>query len=144
MINEDVSRWPSLGPADTRDIETFGHAGIVPGPRAIDYESATFKLIEWFSDAAHGWLRVPREYIPTELGNAISRSSYCDSEFVYLEEDSDAPKFVRWYGPVLTRLARDIQGASTYDSVYRFPEHTQSKGESPIRRKDRWRSSDLD
>lgn len=141
QTNEDHS--VTLGAADSRDIATFGHGGIVPTPRAIDYESATFRLIEWFSDAAHGWLRVPREYIPAELGNSISRYSYCDSEFVYLEEDCDAPRFMRWYGPELARLARELQGASTADSVYRFPEHVQSRGESPIRRKDRWRANDI-
>jgi len=127
--------WPILGKATLADIEALPHAGIVPSPRTLDYESATFRLIEWHHDAAHGWLRVPREYVPTALANAFSDCSYVDTEFYYLEEDCDAPRFVRWYGPALATLAR-VYDRDDGRGYYRFPEVNDGR-ESRIRRKAR-------
>ena len=51
----------------------------------------------WFSDPGHAWLRVHRDLI-NELGwTQISQYSYHDNnEWVYLEEDSDATKFIEF------------------------------------------------
>jgi hypothetical protein len=51
--------------------------------------SNTVKIV-FFSDAGHGWGRVPHSLI-TELGIAdkISEFSYQDRDYVYLEEDCD-------------------------------------------------------
>ena len=46
------------------------------------------------SDPAHGWLQVPkRTYLA--VGYAASAFSYQDEKFVYLEEDCDAPRFIK-------------------------------------------------
>ena len=46
----------------------------------------------FFSDPAHGWLRVDRDTL-TELGltqNDFTEYSYIDIHYMYLEEDHDA------------------------------------------------------
>ena len=50
----------------------------------------------WHEDSGHAWLAVPHAIIE-KLGIAcdISRYSYSDSRMVYLEEDCDAPLFLR-------------------------------------------------
>lgn len=52
----------------------------------------------YHEDPGHGWLQVPSQLI-ADLGIAkeISRSSYIsrDGSLVYLEEDSDMPKFIK-------------------------------------------------
>lgn len=48
----------------------------------------------WFSDPGHAWLQVGWDLI-NDLGwKKISQYSYHDDEYVYLEEDSDAPRFL--------------------------------------------------
>lgn len=51
--------------------------------------------LNWFSDPAHGWLRVPLALI-VELGLAdtISKYSYRQGNYGYLEEDRDATIFI--------------------------------------------------
>jgi hypothetical protein len=47
-------------------------------------------------DASHSWLKVPiKLLVEYKLQDKISSSSYIskDNQHVYLEEDSDAPKF---------------------------------------------------
>lgn len=90
------------------------------------YEEATVRLIEFHSDPSHGWLRVPLELVG-EAAPHISPHSYIDSEFAYLEEDSDA---VRW----LVEFRRTA-GKSWGEEV---KEVNQRTGESPIRRKERF------
>lgn len=48
-----------------------------------------------YNDPAHGWLRVSHQTL-VDLGvqHAISGYSYMTSRWVYLEEDSDAAKFL--------------------------------------------------
>jgi len=47
-------------------------------------------------DAGHGWLKVPRkELADLNLTDRISSCSYDDGTFVYLEEDDDAPLFLK-------------------------------------------------
>ena len=51
----------------------------------------TYKYIQ---DPGHGWVRVPLAEI-RELGLVPSHYSYMDREWVYLEEDCDAPAWMR-------------------------------------------------
>lgn len=53
------------------------------------------KILNFYSDAGHGWLAVRRADIPPELFPEITAYSYEDSSnLVYLEEDCDASKFL--------------------------------------------------
>ena len=51
---------------------------------------------DFYNDPGHGWLKVKRQEL-VELGieTQISGYSYQKGDAVYLEEDSDAPKFMR-------------------------------------------------
>lgn len=53
--------------------------------------------LKWFTDAGHGWLRVPFELLhESGVANQISMYSYIEPQgkVVYLEEDVDAPLFL--------------------------------------------------
>ena len=53
--------------------------------------------MEFISDSSHGWLKVPVSAY--QLADApASRFSYTDSDNVYLEEDADAPRFLKSVG----------------------------------------------
>ena len=53
-------------------------------------------ILTWEADPGHAWLQVGWSLIE-ELGwNNVSKYSYHDDEYVYLEEDSDAPKFLNF------------------------------------------------
>lgn len=54
------------------------------------------KPFTFFSDNAHGWLRVSvADCRDVELSvESFSRYSYCDDGYLYLEEDCDAAKFI--------------------------------------------------
>ena len=59
----------------------------------------TYKY-NFYSDAAHGWLRVlSQEIADLGLVDAISPYSYFspNGKYIYLEEDSDATKFIDAY-----------------------------------------------
>lgn len=48
------------------------------------------------SDPSHAWLEVPLELMRTlGISDTISSYSYVDEHNAYLEEDCDAPKFMR-------------------------------------------------
>ena len=49
----------------------------------------------FITDPGHGWLRVPLAEI---RGLAISSYSFRDANYAYLEEDQDAPTFMRAKG----------------------------------------------
>ena len=53
--------------------------------------------LKWHNDPAHGWLEVPLAKV-IEMGVEISEFSYQDDVNAYLEEDSDAPKYLRYTG----------------------------------------------
>jgi hypothetical protein len=80
----------------------------------------------FFSDPQHGWLQVKHEEL-VRLGIAqlVSTYSYIDGrrEYVYLEEDSDAGKFLR---------AKDELG-----EPFKFIE-SYTDNASPIRKLDRY------
>lgn len=53
--------------------------------------------LTWYTDPGHAWLRVPRDVLPAYgfSESDFSSFSYVDQYgFLYLEEDSDAPKFL--------------------------------------------------
>jgi len=52
--------------------------------------------LTWFSDPGHAWLQVGWDLINDLKWTNVSKYSYYDDEFVYLEEDSDAPKFLEF------------------------------------------------
>jgi hypothetical protein len=54
----------------------------------------------FLSDPGHGWLRVPLALVnELAIGDRISRCSYRDDEFAYLEQDCDAAEFLgAWTG----------------------------------------------
>ncbi len=54
------------------------------------------KVYKFYHDAGHGWLAVPIEEV-RELNVKISQYSYIKGETVYLEEDCDAPLFMKAY-----------------------------------------------
>jgi len=50
---------------------------------------------KWYSDPAHGWLRVPANMLyPLGVHDEISTCSYEHGRYVYLEEDCDAKIFM--------------------------------------------------
>jgi len=54
-------------------------------------------FLTWYTDPGHAWLRVHRDVLTAYGFNEsdFSRFSYVDQYgFLYLEEDSDAPKFL--------------------------------------------------
>lgn len=68
-------------------------------------------------DSGHGWIKAPLDLVYA-LGITPSRYSYFDHEHAYLEEDCDAPRFLR----ALTAHALDHRIRSVYHH-----------GDSPIR-----------
>ena len=50
----------------------------------------------FYADPGHAWLKVPRiELHKLGIADKISHCSYQKGLFVYLEEDCDAPKFIK-------------------------------------------------
>ena len=69
--------------------------------------------MEFISDSSHGWLKVPVSAY--QLANApASRFSYTDSDNVYLEEDSDAPRFLKAVGIVNRDSGLELDGERWY------------------------------
>lgn len=53
---------------------------------------------DYYSDAGHGWLKVPlKELEVLKISNNISSYSYVRGDYAYLEEDSDASIFLNAY-----------------------------------------------
>lgn len=75
--------------------------------------------IHFYQDPGHGWIRVPKKKLE-KLGiqDKVSRCSYMKGASAYLEEDCDAPKFIK---------ALEAHG-ETYETI----EHTTNQ-ESRIR-----------
>jgi hypothetical protein len=57
------------------------------------------KTYTFYTDPAHGWIKVPMTDLKEIAGN-ISSYSYYRSGYAYLEEDSDAQKFLAIAGEV--------------------------------------------
>lgn len=82
----------------------------------------TFPLI---SDAGHGWARVPRQVLNASgVSDQISAHSYQKGNNVFLEQDSDLPKFVE---------ARNAAGVVT-----KFAPYNNKSRESRIRKYERY------
>ena len=57
------------------------------------------KKLHKYNDPGHGWLRVPlKELQRVGIAQTISGCSYQHGKHVYLEEDSDAPKYLNAIG----------------------------------------------
>ena len=56
--------------------------------------------LNFYSDAGHGWLRVPRKNISFDILKQISGYSYQSraGNMIYLEEDCDCNLFINDYG----------------------------------------------
>ena len=56
------------------------------------------KEYTFLADPGHSWLQVPiNDFLSLGLKNCISRCSYIDEKYVYLEEDCDAFIFLASY-----------------------------------------------
>ena len=65
--------------------------------------------MEFISDSSHGWLKIPVSAY--ELADApASQFSYTDGENVYLEEDMDAPRFLKAVGIVNRDSGLELDG----------------------------------
>ena len=54
------------------------------------------KKLVMHTDAGHGWLEVPfSEVLRAGIASAVSRCSYVKGDTVFLEEDCDAPRYLR-------------------------------------------------
>jgi hypothetical protein len=82
--------------------------------------------LNFISDDGHGWLQVPRTLVARVhmLPSDFSEYSYCDAEYLYLEEDCDAGLF--------------MDAAKARDVAVNFVE-VRHHGQSPIRAKSRVR-----
>jgi len=50
----------------------------------------------FFSDPGHGWLKVPLRLLQTlGIAGKVTRYSHQRRDYAYLEEDCDAPLFIR-------------------------------------------------
>jgi hypothetical protein len=50
--------------------------------------------LTWYSDPGHSWLQVPKTLVPSKSRTLFSQYSYEDRQYLYLEEDCDAVRFV--------------------------------------------------
>ena len=67
-------------------------------------------MYTFFSDPGHGWLQVPKQEV-INSGIYVSRFSYQDDAFVYLEEDCDCGRFLNAIGFTgnITEHVRDAE-----------------------------------
>lgn len=58
------------------------------------------KKFEVFTDPGHAWIKVPKKYLVTLIGDdwrkEFTHFSYERADFVYLEEDEDTATFLRY------------------------------------------------
>jgi hypothetical protein len=80
------------------------------------------KKYHFYSDPAHGWLKVPiKELVKLGIAKDISNYSYQKGNYAYLEEDADATKFLN----AMKQHGRDLVSEGVI-------EHT-TDNDSPIR-----------
>jgi major membrane immunogen (membrane-anchored lipoprotein) len=89
--------------------------------------SSTHYKLNFFSDPGHGWLEVP-EALYKESKIVASQYSYYSpkKKMVYLEEDSDASKFMKAMAAMgITIETKDINvnGESNIRNMSRMPGH---------------------
>jgi hypothetical protein len=87
----------------------------------------TYAYYTFFTDAGHGWLRVPvSELIELGIERDISSYSYLSGDWAYLEEDCDMAKFLdAWYQRGLD--VRWNSKVSNWSSVRNYPQYTIQK-----------------
>ncbi len=73
------------------------------------------RLLRFISDPGHGWLRVPRRIFDL-VGSEASSCSYVDRNFIYLEEDCDAPAFDRKISAMFGWDTREFVDGIRYES----------------------------
>lgn len=60
-------------------------------------KTRTFQI---YSDPAHAWIKVPKEFLRQIIGKdwrkVFTPFSYERKDYVYLEEDKDAARFINW------------------------------------------------
>lgn len=58
------------------------------------------RTFRFYSDPGHGWVRVPIPFLVQIIGadwrKVFTCFSYERGDFVYLEEDEDAARFIKW------------------------------------------------
>lgn len=74
---------------------------------ASELESLHFTF---HTDAGHGWLQVPLTLIKLlDIHKGLSGFSYKNTEFAFLEEDCDAPFFIKAFLKAIGKSERDFQ-----------------------------------
>jgi hypothetical protein len=71
----------------------------------------TVKCYMFHTDPGHGWLQVPLSEVKA-LHIEVSRYSYRDDKFAYLEEDCDAPKFMKAMGEEVAYIEKHTDNES--------------------------------
>jgi hypothetical protein len=87
-----------------------------PAGPAIKQQEDEPMNFTWHSDAGHSWLAVPMALLST-LTVEISNCSYTDGFTAYLEEDCDAPAFLRTIRGHYTLSQEPLSFSETYDGT---------------------------
>lgn len=85
--------------------------------------------MQFISDPGHAWLRVSlKELFESGVAHKISRYSYLENEYVYLEEDCDATIFLQAIGMTENNFSEArSQGDSFIRSFCRYSLDTAAK-----------------
>ena len=81
----------------------------------------------WIADSAHAWLRVPLACVEAS-GYEPTAYSYRDATYAYLEEDCDAPAYLKhcgiWDGVGMASFPHfsDVRYTDGHDRVRRLPQ----------------------
>lgn len=97
--------------------DPYGNYG--EGDRGPDYPEDSLLII---SDPGHAWLRVPLE---SAQGLGISEYSYQDKHYAYLEEDSDAGKWLKAHPEINVRGIRRENEPSDDSFVRSLPSFSE-------------------
>lgn len=74
-------------------------------------DASAVPLFRKIDDSAHGWLEVPKQLIAQlRIATRISRFSYVNRNYVYLEEDCDMTLFM----DAMRRMNYDFRISETY------------------------------
>lgn len=87
------------------------------------------QVFDFYSDAAHGWLKVNKKLLKDlNIADKITSYSYMKNDYAYLEEDCDASLFIKAY-------------QEKYNVKLRFNEHYSER--SKIRTYDYYRTDEV-
>ena len=73
-----------------------GRINNMPKTYTKKFTNESMYHLMWISDPGHSWLQVEWLFIDALGWNKISKYSYHDEHYVYLEEDSAAPRFLEF------------------------------------------------